>query len=434
MQLTQPLPINSKFDSLNANPDYSMTAPLNGDGSNFPCKGYLNAPGKHVTAQYVAGNTYSIAVEGTATHGGGSCQLSLSYDNGATFKVIHSILGGCPLQAGYNFVMPSGLPSGKNVVFSWTWFNKIGNREMYQNCALVDVQGSGTSQFVSSLPDMFVANVNKGCGTIEGTEVVFPDPGKSVQFGGTYANGQVGGLLGAGISGTCGKTGTLPPAQSPAATSTKQAQSTSAPTTLLAPPVPSSTKVAPGTGGSCSSGTIQCTSSTTWSMCSGGVFVNMGSVAPGTVCLNGQMVAASQDNVAAANAGNVQPNQATPTTSSVNGGRPVRPAAVTTAPACRVVVKREYRPVCEAFSTRCESGTLQLCDAGTWLDQADSCDATEFAKTCTGTGIVCSADGTAFTLCNGSQLMQVPSGTRCVMTQIGGGIVSWQYEHQFDTL
>ncbi|ORY80866.1 putative endoglucanase, partial [Protomyces lactucae-debilis] len=189
MQLKQPLPINSKFDTSNTNPDYSMTAPLNGDGSNFPCKGYLNSPGKHITAQYTAGGQYSIALEGTATHEGGSCQLSLSYDNGATFKVIHSIVGGCPLQSGYNFTMPAGLPAGNNVVFSWTWFNKVGNREMYQNCALVNIQGSGTSQFVAALPAMQIANVGKGCATIEGTEVVFPNPGQSIQFGGSYSNG-----------------------------------------------------------------------------------------------------------------------------------------------------------------------------------------------------------------------------------------------------
>lgn len=31
-----------------------------------------------------------------AAHGGGSCQASLSFDNGETWKVLHSFVGGCP--------------------------------------------------------------------------------------------------------------------------------------------------------------------------------------------------------------------------------------------------------------------------------------------------------------------------------------------------
>ena len=31
-----------------------------------------------------------------AAHSGGSCQASLSFDNGETWKVLHSYIGGCP--------------------------------------------------------------------------------------------------------------------------------------------------------------------------------------------------------------------------------------------------------------------------------------------------------------------------------------------------
>ena len=31
-----------------------------------------------------------------AAHSGGSCQASLSFDNGETWKVLHSYQGGCP--------------------------------------------------------------------------------------------------------------------------------------------------------------------------------------------------------------------------------------------------------------------------------------------------------------------------------------------------
>ena len=66
-----------------------------------------------------------------APHGGGSCQFSLSYDNGATFNVIHSIEGGCPLDAvmnKYTVPIPDNAPAADRALFAWTWFNRIGNR------------------------------------------------------------------------------------------------------------------------------------------------------------------------------------------------------------------------------------------------------------------------------------------------------------------
>lgn len=38
-----------------------------------------------------------VSLEGAAIHGGGSCQASLSYDNGGTFKVLKSWIGIYPL-------------------------------------------------------------------------------------------------------------------------------------------------------------------------------------------------------------------------------------------------------------------------------------------------------------------------------------------------
>lgn len=56
-------------------------------------------------------------------------------DGGKSFGVIHSVIGGCPLAFDYTFTVPAGVPAGKNVLLGWTWFNKVGNREMYMNCA-----------------------------------------------------------------------------------------------------------------------------------------------------------------------------------------------------------------------------------------------------------------------------------------------------------
>ena len=47
-----------------------------------------------------------------------------------TFKVIESIIGGCPLNYTYNFTVPDFAPSSDTALLSWSWFNLIGSREM----------------------------------------------------------------------------------------------------------------------------------------------------------------------------------------------------------------------------------------------------------------------------------------------------------------
>ena len=136
---------------------------------------------------------YQLTLAGSATHEGGSCQISISYDNGASFKVIQSLIGGCPLDTTLNFTIPSFAPSSNSALLSWTWFNLVGNREMYQNCARVQIQGTPLQRYrrtayrrqtsMDQLPDMFVCNVNNGCQTVENAEVVFPDPGPNVFYG-----------------------------------------------------------------------------------------------------------------------------------------------------------------------------------------------------------------------------------------------------------
>ncbi|KAG6004172.1 hypothetical protein E4U21_001352 [Claviceps maximensis] len=198
MLLSNPVPFNKA----------SLTsAPLDGkSGSDFPCKfngAYGPSPGD-TSNVYAQGSTQKLEFIGQATHGGGSCQVSVTTDvkptKNSVWKVIKSIQGGCvakntPGNMGndpkakdpftYDFTIPKDLASG-NYTLAWTWFNRIGNREMYMNCAPVSITGSGGSQsFLNSLPDMFVANVGNGCETVENFDVVFPDPGKDVDnFGG----------------------------------------------------------------------------------------------------------------------------------------------------------------------------------------------------------------------------------------------------------
>ncbi len=191
MQMTNPAPFRSKHNPYTTDVDYNMNSPLDASGANFPCKGYqslLNTPQGRSVATWQAGGSYSFSVEGSATHNGGSCQVSLSYDGGRTFRVVHSYVGGCPLKSTWPFQLPNDTPAGE-AIFAWSWFNNIGNREMYMNCAHVTIKARGAaaadegvsarspSDPFSSRPNMMVANVGNGCSTVEGADVLFPKPG-----------------------------------------------------------------------------------------------------------------------------------------------------------------------------------------------------------------------------------------------------------------
>jgi hypothetical protein len=202
-------------------------SPLLGDGSDFPCKqrpGVYDAEGAN--NEMALGSDQPLSFTGSAVHGGGSCQISITYDKEPTknsvWKVIHSIEGGCPMRdiAGnngndanaispskYSFKVPNNLPTG-GAVLAWTWFNKVGNREMYMNCAPVTLTGGASkrsgddelmarnvTQFMerdiasyNGLPDMFVANLDPAgtaCHTVDNKNVKFFNPGESVEINGS---------------------------------------------------------------------------------------------------------------------------------------------------------------------------------------------------------------------------------------------------------
>lgn len=124
MRMIDPSPINdpdAKPARHNENADYNMLNPLNADGSNYPCKGYNSQSGLSSVATYAAGSKQTLRLKGSATHGGGSCQISLSCDNGSNFQVVKSIIGGCPLSDSYDFTVPSDIPAASNCLLAWTW-------------------------------------------------------------------------------------------------------------------------------------------------------------------------------------------------------------------------------------------------------------------------------------------------------------------------
>jgi len=205
-------------------PPLLQVGPLDREGGayRFPCQYGSSAsaypPAEQVT-HLVAGTPMLLNFTGSAVHGGGSCQLSITYDwpppsDKARWKVIHSIIGGCPASAAgnlgygaastdghgryyprycdsshdteclkhYRVPVPRSLKNG-DATLAWTWLNKLGNREFYMNCAPVTISnGSDDDAFTQSLPGLFTANIPGECTTGKGV-VDFPDPGLSVERG-----------------------------------------------------------------------------------------------------------------------------------------------------------------------------------------------------------------------------------------------------------
>jgi hypothetical protein len=175
--------------------------PLNPDGSNWPCQqvaGGSYTPGAQMNI-YPLGSKQIIALEGTAVHGGGSMQASITYDTdpdkNSVWKVIKSWEGGAVAigQAGnmgddatapdpytYTFEIPD-IPVGNGTV-QWTWLNKIGNRELYAQCAPIVITGNGGSKAnYDALPDVFLANIGNDCGTVPAMDALYPNPGSVVE-------------------------------------------------------------------------------------------------------------------------------------------------------------------------------------------------------------------------------------------------------------
>ncbi|CEJ81804.1 hypothetical protein VHEMI01914 [[Torrubiella] hemipterigena] len=207
MEMTFPPPFRSKYNQYTTDIDYSMTSPLEASGANFPCKGYhslYDTPQGRAVATWSPGQTVNFTLTGSATHNGGSCQASFSYDRGKTWTVVHSYIGQCPLKSTWSLTLPNDTPAG-DALFAWSWFNNLGNREMYMNCAHVVIKGGVTNEARApaetlpgnngnagqtvprspsdpyrSRPAMFVANVGNGCGTVETYDLDFPQPGPDV--------------------------------------------------------------------------------------------------------------------------------------------------------------------------------------------------------------------------------------------------------------
>jgi hypothetical protein len=186
------------------------TSPL--EPADFPCKQRQGVYAVDTMNTWNAGQTQNVSFMGTAVHGGGSCQFSITTDpepdENSQWKVIQSVIGGCPTAlTDVNFdevagvaptdspvpdqfpvTMPADIPEGR-YTFAWTWNNKVGNREFYMNCAPIQVGGgsgkastASAAKALSALPDMFVSNLPATqCTTDSNKNFVYPDPGQNVK-------------------------------------------------------------------------------------------------------------------------------------------------------------------------------------------------------------------------------------------------------------
>ncbi|KAI1491112.1 hypothetical protein F5X96DRAFT_492910 [Biscogniauxia mediterranea] len=337
MVMTSPSPFNPKL--LN-------NSPLDASGSDFPCKGsstYSLTGGD--TNEFALGSSQTLKFKGSAVHGGGSCQVVMTYDNPPTkdsvWKVIHSIEGGCPaknqaenLPANpdledpytYPYTIPDNIPTGKGTI-GFTWFNRIGNREMYMNCGALELTGEGGDQSnFDSLPDMVVLNIGDHPTTPAGVDYIFADPGSSVEnnigeFGSTTcSNSGCGDSAGSGSGSGSGSsasasyptatsstsasyaTTSAPAAASPTDSgaggvflTTSVATSAEQPTATEATSAPAATPTSGSSSGSASGETGACTTEgmfnclgSSYQQCASGQWSAVMPLAAGTSCTAGQ--------------------------------------------------------------------------------------------------------------------------------------------------
>ncbi|KAG9293831.1 hypothetical protein G9A89_019169 [Geosiphon pyriformis] len=178
--MKNPLPRGHPLNPNAAVKDYNcLTTPLNGGPGcapkPFPCGGY--PVDKTITQVFKAGDVINVefwnpnfpngptdadATANQARHNGGLCEFALSYDGGNSYTKIATYHESCPdIFFDWKVKIPENAPScddpGK-CIFSWSWLNALGNREFYQNCADIKIDGTATEPL--PIIDITRANVS----------------------------------------------------------------------------------------------------------------------------------------------------------------------------------------------------------------------------------------------------------------------------------
>ncbi|QIX02019.1 hypothetical protein AMS68_007536 [Peltaster fructicola] len=170
---------------------------IGSSGSDFPCKQRAGVYKISQMNNMAVGDSQTLSFTGSASHGGGTCQLAVSLDHepttNSTWKIIQVYEGGCPVASAGNsgtdtftFKIPQNFPNGV-ATLAWTWYNRVGNREIYMNCAPITVTGGADNQdYYNTLPNMYIINLpSTQCGSVESSNQIIPNPGQYVLTGDT---------------------------------------------------------------------------------------------------------------------------------------------------------------------------------------------------------------------------------------------------------
>lgn len=138
-----------RVDYVNMGPTSSITVGFN---QGF-CKGKKRGP---IVQKVKAGKNLRVDLKDNASHKGGHCEFSVSYDE-KNWVSLRTIKYNCLLRGfSFNVPIPKTMPNGR-VVLAWTWINREGNREFYMNCIDLEITGGRTRGTVTG-PRMLVAN------------------------------------------------------------------------------------------------------------------------------------------------------------------------------------------------------------------------------------------------------------------------------------
>lgn len=175
--------------------------------SNYPCQVSGDAATFYstdgISNEATAGDSISMSFDGSAVHGGGSCQVALSTDMqpsaSTRWSVILSIEGGCPTKDGtsagtYDVTIPDDIPAG-TYSYAWTWTSKLsGTQEYYMNCAPITIKAASGSKkrsqniraradALDSYPPLAVYNLAElnSCKSTLSSDPKYPFPGSNVE-------------------------------------------------------------------------------------------------------------------------------------------------------------------------------------------------------------------------------------------------------------
>ncbi|THY30421.1 hypothetical protein D6D01_03217 [Aureobasidium pullulans] len=294
--------------------------------SDFPCQSKrIGGADPFIVDQeneLIAGEPQVMTFDGSASHGGGSCQLSVALDRRPTaeskFKTIASWIGGCPIDNAnggtnpWNYTIPPEVPNGQ-ATLAWSWVSKLsGQPEFYMNCAPITVSGGAedTTEF-DQLEDMFRVNLpSSQCGSQLSSNLEIPNPGKYVT---TFDRQALAPPTGSGCAAmsqataTGSNTGTASTSQSStdisastistpvpsSINSTTTTSSSSIATTFIPPALTPTTSTAPlpyNNATFCTTnGVLLCNGPAQFGLCNFNTVIWQ-PVAPGTICSSNQII------------------------------------------------------------------------------------------------------------------------------------------------